>query len=358
MLPAIAPHQTIGLGILQASPSQTQLSPNPAVASTTTVLPVSGGESTTQTPQPAQGGTSGSATQPHQHAQAEALTTATTATTSVATQKDDLTPLTRRPSVSSGGTGAAPAPASTTPDESGSGSGSGVNTGTGSSGGTGNGSGASGNGLATPGTPGGGIIGKLRGFGRTSKRAQNENAPGTPAPVARPTGPPATATATGQGAGPVPSAVAAFAVASTPTSTVPSSTPVRPILSFFVVLTIYVMFNQKTSQELPAKPRTAAQIVLASGMLSPPTVTDAPTLSLVQDIPLFVAEERAPGWSIVYRGTVASAGTTTDAAVLEDAIPVWLLEYLLLGRTPQVAVVKVQFALLPGEESLPELVNP
>ena len=39
-------------------------------------------------------------------------------------------------------------------------------------------------------------------------------------------------------------------------------------------------------------------------------------------------------------------------------MPVWLLEYLLLGRAPQVAVVKIQFALLPGEEQLPELVNP
>jgi WD repeat-containing protein 48 len=93
-------------------------------------------------------------------------------------------------------------------------------------------------------------------------------------------------------------------------------------------------------------------------MLSPPTTTDGPTLSLAQDIPLLVAEERAPGWAIVYRGTVASAGTTGDVETLEDAIPVWLLEYLLLGRAPQVAVVKIQFALLPGEESLPELVNP
>lgn len=61
----------------------------------------------------------------------------------------------------------------------------------------------------------------------------------------------------------------------------------------------------------------------------------------------------------MYRGTVVSAGSTEeDLAALEDALPVWLLEYLLLARTPQVAVVKIQFALLPGEESLPELVNP
>jgi WD repeat-containing protein 48 len=83
-----------------------------------------------------------------------------------------------------------------------------------------------------------------------------------------------------------------------------------------------------------------------------------PSTPLSLDIPILVAEERAPGWAIVYRGTVSSAGTTEDSAALEDALPVWLLEYLLLGRTPQVPVVKVQFALLPGEESLPELVNP
>ena len=93
-------------------------------------------------------------------------------------------------------------------------------------------------------------------------------------------------------------------------------------------------------------------------MLSPPTTADAPPLPLSQDIPLLVAEERTPGWVVVYRGTITSAGTTEDLAVLEDTLPVWLLEYLLLGRTPQVAVVKIQFALLPGEESLPELVNP
>jgi WD repeat-containing protein 48 len=83
-----------------------------------------------------------------------------------------------------------------------------------------------------------------------------------------------------------------------------------------------------------------------------------PSTPLSLDIPILVAEERTPGWAIVYRGTVSSAGTTEDSAALEDALPVWLLEYLLLGRTPQVPVVKVQFALLPGEESLPELVNP
>ena len=115
---------------------------------------------------------------------------------------------------------------------------------------------------------------------------------------------------------------------------------------------------QQAPQETPAKPRTAAQLVLTTGMLSPPTAADGPTLPLAPDVPLLIAEERAHGWAILYRGTVASAGTLGDVATLEDAMPVWLLEYLLLGRAAQVAIVKVQFALLPGEEQLPELVNP
>ena len=87
---------------------------------------------------------------------------------------------------------------------------------------------------------------------------------------------------------------------------------------------------------------------------------DAPPFPISQDPPLLVAEERAPGWAIVYRDMIASAGTTAreDLVALEDALPVGLFEYLLLGRTPQVAIVKIHFALLPGEESLPELVNP
>jgi WD repeat-containing protein 48 len=100
-------------------------------------------------------------------------------------------------------------------------------------------------------------------------------------------------------------------------------------------------------QEAPAKPRTAAQLVLASGTLNPPTATEGPNIPLSKDITLLIAEERVPGWAIMYRGTVASAGTTGDVAALEDAMPVWLLEYLLLGRAPQVASVKIWFALVP-----------
>ena len=94
-------------------------------------------------------------------------------------------------------------------------------------------------------------------------------------------------------------------------------------------------------------------------MLSPPTAAEGgPTLPLAPDIPLFIAEERAHGWATLYRGTIASAGSADDVATLEDAMPVWLLEYLLLEGAPQVAIIKIQFALLPVDEQLLELVNP
>jgi WD repeat-containing protein 48 len=95
------------------------------------------------------------------------------------------------------------------------------------------------------------------------------------------------------------------------------------------------------------KPRTTAQLVLATGVLNPPAAADAPNIPLSSDIALLIAEERAPGWAIVYRGTIASAGTTGDVAVLEDAMPVWLLEFLLLGRSPQVPSIKLWFTLAP-----------
>ena len=76
-------------------------------------------------------------------------------------------------------------------------------------------------------------------------------------------------------------------------------------------------------------------------MPSPPTAADSPTLPLAPDISLLIAEERPHGWAILYRVTFAGTGTVgDDVATLEDAVSAWLLEFLLLGRAPQVAVVK------------------
>ena len=217
--------------------------------------------------------------------------------------------------VSSSGSSTTPAPAPTTPEDP-----SGSGTGGQSQGGTG----------PAASTPGGGLMGKLRGLGRTTKRVASESVPNTP-------GPPSQAR--------TPSAAAAAAATVSPASVTPSARQAPP-----------------QEPPPPAKTRTAAVAVLATGPLNPPTATDGPALPLAPDIPLLVAEERAHGWAIVYRGTVASVGNADDVETLEDVMPIWLLEYLLLGRTPQVAVVKIGFVLLPiqsgmpGEE-LPELVN-
>ena len=65
----------------------------------------------------------------------------------------------------------------------------------------------------------------------------------------------------------------------------------------------------------------------------------------------------------LYRGSVNNTGH--DVHLLEEAMPLWLMEYLLLNKIPGNGVqpVKVSFILLPwpskdGEgEQLPELLN-
>ncbi|KAI0031027.1 WD40-repeat-containing domain protein, partial [Vararia minispora EC-137] len=109
-------------------------------------------------------------------------------------------------------------------------------------------------------------------------------------------------------------------------------------------------------QDPPAPAPTPSQTLLA-GPLSPPASDSV--LVLPPSTRLIVSEQHPAGWSAVYRGTVASAAA--DVRALEDALPFWLLEYLLCGRAPVVPIVKVSFVLLPwkgeGEEALPELLN-
>jgi WD repeat-containing protein 48 len=287
MLPALSPN-SVGLGITRPPiPQQTQ----PSSTSGSPTAP-SGSEATLQSQQ-------SSSPQPaiHQRAQMEVPPTTAFAGTPSHQGQDYF-----GPGVST--------PALTTPEDPSGAIHSGGGTGP----------------AAALSTPGGGLMGKLRGLGRATKRTQNESAPGTPV---RTPGTVATTTP----------AVPSTAASSTPT--------------------------QQQQQEATAKKkqRTTAQAILAAGPLNPPTTADAPALVLAPDIPLLVAEERAHGWAIVYHGTVASAGTIDDVETLEDALPIWLLEYLLLGRSPHVGVVKIGFLLLPlqsgvpGDEVLPELVN-
>lgn len=75
---------------------------------------------------------------------------------------------------------------------------------------------------------------------------------------------------------------------------------------------------------------------------------------------IYISEETSFGWTTAHRGTVGTTGS--DARVLEETMPMWLLEYLLTNKVPLVPVAKVGFVLLPypvkkGEEQLPDLLN-
>jgi WD repeat-containing protein 48 len=117
------------------------------------------------------------------------------------------------------------------------------------------------------------------------------------------------------------------------------------------------MLSQSRTAPSPEKPKTPQQVLL-SGPLAPPSSSEAPNLNLPSNITLLLSEEDYPNWKTIYRGTVAS--TWMDLSVLEDAMPMWLLEYLLTNRIPAVTISKVSFVLLPwphDEEPLPELLN-
>ncbi|KAJ7760582.1 hypothetical protein B0H16DRAFT_1369841 [Mycena metata] len=116
-------------------------------------------------------------------------------------------------------------------------------------------------------------------------------------------------------------------------------------------------------EEAPPEPaaKTPLQLLL-SGPLTPPTSSEAPTLGLSPHIPILIEEEATSGFTTVYRGTVGS--TVADMHALEEAMPLWLVEYLLLHRMPSTPPqIKISFVLLPwvgkdgSNEQLPELLN-
>lgn len=106
--------------------------------------------------------------------------------------------------------------------------------------------------------------------------------------------------------------------------------------------------------------QTAAQRVLA-GPLEPPTSLDAPLVRMPPNTTVLIAEEAQPSYTMLYRGTVSQ--THHDVEALEEAMPLWLLEYLLRNQIPPSAPTsKISFVLIPwnrdpGQEPLPELLN-
>ena len=105
---------------------------------------------------------------------------------------------------------------------------------------------------------------------------------------------------------------------------------------------------------------TAIQKVL-SGNLHPAESNDAPTLLLPTNTTILISEEGTPSHSIIYRGLALDCHKQVKA--LEEAMPLWLVEYLLLNQMPTMATPpKIGFVLVPwnkdpGIERLPELLD-
>ncbi|KAJ4483357.1 hypothetical protein J3R30DRAFT_1767713 [Lentinula aciculospora] len=101
---------------------------------------------------------------------------------------------------------------------------------------------------------------------------------------------------------------------------------------------------------------------LLSRPLTPPPSNEAPLHNLPPHITLIISEENPPSFTTRYRGTVNSAGH--DAPILEEVMPIWLLEYLLHNKLASAPpLVKISFILLPWPNKdpdgtqLPELLN-
>ncbi|BGP44760.1 hypothetical protein JCM10450v2_000574 [Rhodotorula kratochvilovae] len=121
-----------------------------------------------------------------------------------------------------------------------------------------------------------------------------------------------------------------------------------------------------TQQSIPADHRSLEeqqqqQILDAvfAHPLAPCPLVDAPRIVYDPDMAIILSEETGDAWSVKYRGLVGTS--YEDMRVLEQKAPFWLLDFLLGNRTHAKEAVKVSFVLQPwkGDDhhALPELPN-
>ena len=95
-------------------------------------------------------------------------------------------------------------------------------------------------------------------------------------------------------------------------------------------------------------PTSSSPSSSSSSPLRPPNPADIPPLHTFSDPAIFVDEESrdAGAWAVIYRGGASS--TADDVEMLEMALPIWVLEFLLSGRVGQgKEQVKISFVLEP-----------
>ncbi|KAK9454652.1 hypothetical protein V1511DRAFT_357712 [Dipodascopsis uninucleata] len=91
--------------------------------------------------------------------------------------------------------------------------------------------------------------------------------------------------------------------------------------------------------------------------LAPPN--EVPVIPMPAATTIIVSEQRADAGGLVdvYKGTVGSCGDAADIIKLEQELPTWVSEFLLLNKIPTKDLVKVSFVLQPYDDSLPALPN-
>ncbi|KAJ3500729.1 hypothetical protein NLJ89_g9660 [Agrocybe chaxingu] len=100
---------------------------------------------------------------------------------------------------------------------------------------------------------------------------------------------------------------------------------------------------------------------LLSEPLNPPSSADAPLHAMPPNTTVLISVEASPSYTTIYRGIVSN--THNDVEALEEAMPMWLVEYLLTNQIPpSVPLAKISFVLVPWNkdpdvEPLPELLN-
>lgn len=97
--------------------------------------------------------------------------------------------------------------------------------------------------------------------------------------------------------------------------------------------------------------RTEAERLL-SGLFTPAPSSEFPSYSPPSNMILLISEEESPSYRIVFRGTVGSV--KYDVKDLEKTMPLWLLEYLLLNKlSTSPSPSKMSFFLLPSTTTNP-----
>jgi len=75
----------------------------------------------------------------------------------------------------------------------------------------------------------------------------------------------------------------------------------------------------------------------------PPSTSEVPALEHPSETEIVLAEETPSGFKNIYRGTVGSA--EHDLALLENVMPLWLMQYVLSNKTPTVPNIKISFGV-------------